>query len=234
MSRRVRKHANPFHVQTELGRIDPIETFGREAPLEIEVGSGGGAFLLERAAHHPERNFVGLEIRKPLVEQANARAERRELRNVRFFYANANPNLAGLAEPGTVEMIHVHFPDPCFKKRHQKRRSVQPDTVRAMATLLRHGGKLYMQSDVEPLAAEMYRFAIEDGSFQSLGPASLALARPVDEQTEWERQHEAHEEPIYRMLLEKVQDSDRPVATPEFVDTNPVRIAAAAAADGTA
>ena len=88
MSRRIRKHTNPFNVRTELGKIDRMEIFGREAPLEIDLGCGGASFVYERARNHPELDFVGLEVRKPLVEAAAARREREGSRNVVVLYAN--------------------------------------------------------------------------------------------------------------------------------------------------
>jgi tRNA (guanine-N7-)-methyltransferase len=202
LARRIRKHANPFSVRVELGLLDRRELFGREAPLEVEVGSGAGAFLLARARANPDRDFVGLEVRNPLVA-ALMLAEDRP-RNVVFLVANSNHNLI-LAPPGVVQRYHVHFPDPCFKKRHWKRRVVQPATVRAMSEALPIGGEIYAQSDLLPLAEEMFRFFAADGALESV-LFGFEVPRPIPESTEWERHHEAAGEPIYRMLFRKVRE----------------------------
>jgi tRNA (guanine-N7-)-methyltransferase len=223
MSRRIRKHANPFTVQTVLGRLDRKAWFGREAPLEVDLGCAGAGLIFERARHHPERDFVGIEVRKPLVQAAMARREREGPKNVAVFWANANVNVNELAEPGTIVMFHVHFPDPCFKKKHHKRRILQPRLVRDMAEVLPIGGQVYLQSDVRGLAEEMYRFMAADGAFSSKLGENLRVERPIPESTEWERQHEREGEAIYRMLFEKTAEPSGPVAEPEFADVNPLR-----------
>ncbi len=223
MSRRIRKHANPFNVQTVVGKIDRLKLFGREAPLEVDLGCGEAGFVFDRARNAPDVDVIGFEVRKPLVEAAMARREREGPPNALVLYANANVNL-NFAEPGVVRRFYVHFPDPCFKKRHQKRRIVQPRSVRDMAGLLPLGGVVFAQSDVKPLAEEMFAFLAADGAFESRLDPSLAVPSPLAERTEWERHHEAHHEPVYRMLFEKVSEPTGPVASPEFRDTNPLRV----------
>lgn len=220
MARRIRKHANPFQVRTELGRIDRLAVFGREAELELELGCGTSSFLFARARAHPERDHVGLEVRRPLVEAALLRREEEGPKNAFVFYANANQNL-DLAAPGVVRLIHIHFPDPCFKKRHRKRRIVQPSSVRKMTELLAIGGQIYAQSDVRPLAEEMFELFVADGALESRLDAGMRVPRPFPELTAWEIQHEAEGEPIYRMLFEKVREPSGPVPEIELRATDP-------------
>jgi tRNA (guanine-N7-)-methyltransferase len=141
------------------------------------------------------------------------------------FHANANVNVKTLAEPGVIVMFHVHFPDPCYKKKHHKRRIVQPELVRDLAEVLPIGGQVYLQSDVRLLAEEMFRFMARDGAFESrLGRVGeLRVPAPIAEKTEWERQHEREGEPIHRMLFEKVREPSGPVPEPAFTDVNPLR-----------
>lgn len=219
--RRIRKHANPFQVQTRIGIIDRNTVFGREAPLEIELGCGSSEFLFARARANPDRDFIGLEVRLPLVELALQNAERPK--NAWVYYANANENLE-LAEPGTIRGFHIHFPDPCFKKRHFKRRIVQPHTVRKMTTLLAIGGFVYAQTDVWLLAEEMYCFFSSDGALGPRLDPSMIAPRPFPERTPWERQHEAENEPIYRMLFEKVREPQGPVPQIALRHTDPSKI----------
>jgi tRNA (guanine-N7-)-methyltransferase len=224
MGRRIRKHANPFQVRTRLGVLDRRAIFGREANLEVELGCGNAQFLFERARHHPQYDFVGLEVRLPLVEAATKRREREGPPNVAVFYANAGENVR-LAPDGTVRMFHVHFPDPCFKKRHWKRRILQPSIVRIMAQMLPIGGLVYAQSDVLPLAEEMFEFLRADGAFESRLDPGLLSPRPIEEATPWERQHEAEGEPIYRMLFQKIREPSGDIPTLPFRHTDPKKIA---------
>lgn len=230
MSRRIRRHANPFNVVTDLGQVDPKALFGREAPMEWDLGCGAGAFLMERAERAPDLNFVGLEVRKPLVEAANRRAEAAGLTNLRFLYANANVNLAAQT-PGGITRFTVQFPDPCFKKRHWKRRILQPQLVRQMAEILPIGGEVYAQSDVKPLAEEMYSFLLAESALSSMWGSELKRPSPYPERTEWERQHEREGEPVYRMLFRKIQAPSGPVLEQPFRETDPSRILAAEQAE---
>jgi tRNA (guanine-N7-)-methyltransferase len=223
MGRRIRKHANPFQVRTTLGLVDRRVIFGREAPLEVELGPGNASFLFDRARAHPERDFVGLEVRRPLVETANQRRDTEGPKNLHVFYANASENLR-LAAAGVILGFHIHFPDPCFKKRHWKRRVVQPNTVRIMSELLPIGGFIYAQSDVKALAEEMFDFMIADGALLPRD-RTLLVERPFPESTAWEKQHEAEGEPIYRMLFEKIREPAGPIPELEMRHTDPKRIA---------
>lgn len=225
MSRRIRKHANPFNVQTRLGRLDRASVFGREAPLEVDIGCGGGGFILQRAHNHPDVDFIGFEVRKPLVEDANRRAAGRGLKNALFVYANALPNLDGLVDPGVIRRFFIQFPDPCFKKRHHKRRILQPELARRMAELLPVGGEVFVQSDVRPLAEEMRDFLGLEGAFESRLSPELTVPSPFEEKTEWERHHESASEPVYRMLFVKVREPAGEVPrVEEYRDTNPHRV----------
>lgn len=216
---RIRKHANPFQVRTEVGRIDRTALFGREAPLEVELGAGTGAFFAERARNHPELDFVAFEVRRPLVESAMAKRPP----NLWVFYANAGENLR-IANPGVIRRFHVHFPDPCFKKRHFKRRILLPPVARVMAELLPIGGDVYVQSDVKPLAEEMYAILSAETALVSRLDPSMLVPRPIAELTPWERQHEAEGEPIYRMLFEKVREPSGPIPDIELRHTDPKKL----------
>lgn len=224
MSRRIRKHANPFQVQNRLGELNRSELFGREAPVEVDLGSGAGGFLFERAREEPACDFVGFEIRRPLVERAMERRACEKISNVVFFHANANTNLAGLAPAGVIRRFTIHFPDPCFKKRHRKRRIVQPAAVREMARLLPIGGEVFAQSDVRPLAEEMFDFLSAETAFDRPRTIEFSGAAPFAAKTEWERQHERENERVYRMLFVKAREPSGPVLERELRDTNPRRV----------
>ena len=227
MGRRVRKHANPFQVVTRLGRLDRLALFGRQGPVEVDVGSGGGDFLLQRARSLRDRDFVGFEIRKPLVDAANSRARAEGLKNVVFFRANVHDNL-DFVEPGAVLKFFVQFPDPCFKRRHWKRRLIQPFFIRRMVELMPLEGEVFVQSDVPALAEEMHSFLCAERALRSRWGGGMLVPNPFEERTEWERHHEREGEPVYRMLFEKVQTPSGDIPHVEFRDTNPLRVGTAA------
>jgi tRNA G46 methylase TrmB len=92
-----------------------------------------------------------------------------------------------------------------------------------MAELLPIGGTVHLQSDVKSLAEEMFDFMAQDGAFEPRTDPSLSIPKLFPERTEWERQHEREEEPVYRMLFEKVREPAGPIPKAEFRDTNPLR-----------
>jgi tRNA (guanine-N7-)-methyltransferase len=232
MSRRVRRHANPFNCVSELGAIDRRALFGREGSVELELGSATGGVLFARARNHPELDFVGIEVRKPVVDQAMAAREAAGgPLNAVVLYGNGTAALTGLLPAGVVQCFHVHFPDPWPKKRHWKRRILNPGVVRDMAAMLPIGGRVYAQSDVEPLAAEMYEFLAADGALESRLDPSMRVERPFPEATEWELHHERHGAPVFRMLFEKVREPSGEVPALEHRATGPLPPDAVGAAD---
>ena len=158
---RVRQHVNPFHLKYQQAVSPPVweQVYGNsELPLHLDIGCGRGRFLLEMAQLQPNWNFLGLEIREPLVIQANRWTAEQGLTNLYFLFGNANNSLQPVLQSLGTEALHrvtIQFPDPWFKKRHQKRRLVQPDIVNCLATYLVDDGIVFLQSDVETVAQEM-------------------------------------------------------------------------------
>jgi tRNA (guanine-N7-)-methyltransferase len=149
---RVRNHVNPLGAAFVSFRDRPLE-LPATAPVEVEIGCADAQFLFERAARDPGRRYVGLEIREELVRAVNRQAEDRRA-PVRAVFCNANRHLCTIFSEHQVDRVYVNFPDPWFKRRHHKRRLVDLELARAIATVLRPGGELFFQSDVWSLALE--------------------------------------------------------------------------------
>lgn len=152
MRRRIRHHVNPLEVrflQTGAGRIAD-----RGRPIEVELGCADARFLFERAPHHPDTDFIGVEIREPLVEQVNEQAAEAGLSNLRAVFANISTELDALFADGSLTRVFVNFPDPCFKQRQRKRRIMTPELAAQLARKLRPGGEVLFQSDVWSLGID--------------------------------------------------------------------------------
>lgn len=163
---RVREHVNPLSkkYQTPISPPDWSRLYhDLDRPLHLDIGCGKGRFLLQMAQVQPEWNFLGLEIREPLVDQANGWKTELGLSNLHYLFCNANNSLRPLLESlpvGRLQYTSIQFPDPWFKRKHQKRRVVQPDLIEVLADALAPSGKVFIQSDVEEVAVEMRdRFA---------------------------------------------------------------------------
>ncbi len=186
-------------------REDWAARFGRVAPLQVEIGFGYGHFLLDYAAAHPEVDLVGLEFRAKLAAGAVRKAERRALGNVLAMRGDARRLLPTLFTPGSVDAFHVQFPDPWWKKRHHKRRLVDPPMVRMMGVLLRPGGRVYLRTDILDYARAMIE-AFEDGAapFENRsGPGTFTADDGLGVPSNRERRYLATGTPVYRLVYER-------------------------------
>lgn len=203
---RVRQHVNPLSdkYQTPISPPNWEKIYDRVSrPLHLDIGCARGEFLLRMAALEPDWNFLGLEIRKPLVEQANATVAELGLSNLHFLFCNVNNSLPPLLETlpeGVLQRITIQFPDPWFKKRHAKRRLVQPELVNELATYLAPEGIVFLQSDVETVAQEMRDRFDEHPAFQRKEKDWLQ-SNPLPIPTERETLTLDRGEPVYRALF---------------------------------
>ncbi len=127
--------------------LDWEELFGSPMPVDVEIGSGKGRFLLELARAHPDRGFLGVERAAKYHRMVCERAAKRGLANVRQLRTTAEDLLFRLLPPASVATLYVLFPDPWPKKRHHKRRLMRPDVVEAMGRALVPGGRLLVKTD---------------------------------------------------------------------------------------
>jgi tRNA (guanine-N7-)-methyltransferase len=203
---RVRQHVNPLSQKYQQPPQPPDWETVYAAPmhpLHIDIGCARGSFLLEMAQAQPDWNFLGLEIREPLVLQANQRRDELELTNLHYIFCNVNNFLSSLLASlpmGVLQRVTIQFPDPWFKKRHQKRRVVQPDVVELLADYLGAGGMVLLQSDVEAVAAEMCERFEAEPRFTRQGCTWLE-ANPLPVATERELSTLAKGEPVYRAVF---------------------------------
>lgn len=149
--------------------MDKKDVFGREAPLYMEIGFGSGAFLLEKAVSAPQHDFIGIEIyvtgiAKLLVNLISKdNAAELSVTNVRVFNKDAKSVLINNIPPGSLDGAYILFPDPWHKKRHHKRRLINPEFAGVLSSRLRAGGSVVVATDSQDYAAEM------ESSFISAG-----------------------------------------------------------------
>jgi tRNA (guanine-N7-)-methyltransferase len=174
------------------------DVFGNEQGVEIEVGFGKGLFLLTASQQHPEINFLGIEIeRKYQLFTAN-RIAKRQLANVRLVCTDARAFLRNYVGDGSVQAVHVYFPDPWWKKRHHKRRVFTDDFAAACARVLRPGGRLEVMSDVEEYFALITELV---ATRTQLVPALRSEGETF--RTNFERKYREAGKPIYAGAYQK-------------------------------
>lgn len=141
----------PYRVAS----LDFQAIFGRAAPVILEIGCGMGETTATIAAAHPEQDFIGIEVHTPGVGSLLKEIATRELNNLRVIQHDAVEVLRDMIAPGTLAGIHIYFPDPWPKKRHHKRRLIQPPFVHELALRLAPGGYLHCATDWEEYAQQM-------------------------------------------------------------------------------
>lgn len=202
---RVHQHVNPlapyFRFTPKPLKIEKI--FADPAqPLFLDIGSARGRFLLKMAELFPDKNFLGVEIREPLVAEANRLKDEKSLTNLHYEFVNATLSLDRLLEElpmGVLQTVAIQFPDPWYKKKHAKRRMVQKELVETVARQLIADGKVFVQTDVEFLADEMFSLFRENANFCE----QAADENPFPVRTEREQAVLDKDLPVYRTLFSR-------------------------------
>jgi tRNA (guanine-N7-)-methyltransferase len=144
-----------YGIDPPATSLDLDAVFGRYAPRTVEIGFGNGHHLAELAARHPERDYLGIEMHEPGIGHLLLRIERENLANVRIARADAVEVISHWLPPGQIDEMLIFFPDPWHKKRHHKRRLVQPEFLEDLARVMRPGGRLHLATDWAPYAGQM-------------------------------------------------------------------------------
>ncbi len=169
---RVHQHVNPlspYYLQTPKP-LEIAEVFAKsDLPLHLDIGAGRGRFIMQMAEIEKNINFLGVEIREPLVEEANCIAQENNLDNLHYEFCNAMVSLDKLLinlPENLLQTVTIQFPDPWFKKRHAKRRMVNQQMTETIARHLIKDGRVFIQTDIDFLADEMFEIFRQNKSFQ--------------------------------------------------------------------
>jgi tRNA (guanine-N7-)-methyltransferase len=202
---RVHQHVNPlspYYRQTPLP-VDTEAVYAESSrPLLIDIGCARGRFLIGMAEAEPAWNYLGIEIREPLVAEANRLAAESGLTNVHYVFCNAmlwlDVLLADIPH-GRLQMVAIQFPDPWFKKKHAKRRMVNRELIDAVVKRLAPGGDIFVQTDIEFLADEMFGLFRADNRLSEVATQE----NPFPVKTEREKAVEDKGLTVYRAIFHK-------------------------------
>jgi tRNA (guanine-N7-)-methyltransferase len=167
-----------FGVEYSPAPLDLDALFGRRAPRTLEIGFGNGEHLASLATAHPERDYLGVEVHRPGVGHLFMLAATNNLANVRASTHDAVEVLHDQIAPAALDEVLVLFPDPWHKKRHHKRRLIQPPFVELAASRLKAGGVFRLATDWEEYAVQMLEVLGASSSFTNLSPSGDWMPRP--------------------------------------------------------
>ncbi len=192
-------------VASELPKpFNPAQLFSRAAPVEVEVGSGKGLFLLSAAGERPEHDFFGIEVAQKYARFAASRLARAARTNAVVAQGDALDFFRQSIIDNSLHAVHVYFPDPWWKKKHRRRRVLNEAFLQDVIRTLITGCKLHIWTDVE----EYFQSTLELIAQLPANPAGKLhgpLAVPetpaehdLDFRTHFERRTRLHELPVYR------------------------------------
>jgi tRNA (guanine-N7-)-methyltransferase len=182
----------------QVERLDPIQLFGRNAPLHVDLGCGDGSFLFEMARQFPTTNFLGIERLNNRVE--NVRRKMENIENVRVLRTDTLFAVRYLLPESSVETFYLLFPDPWPKRRHQFRRIFTPDFLDAIAVALEQRGVLRVATDQLDYFHQIERLSRAHLQFQVVPQSPDDSIFPT---TKFERKFREQGAPIYRLTLRK-------------------------------
>ena len=182
----------------------PSAIFRNERPIEIDLGSGSGKFLVEAGLRYPERNFLGIERLLGRVRKTRRKACQLTLTNVRVLRIEIDYAVKYLLPPGSISRFHLSFPDPWPKRRHHSRRLVDEEFFGALAAALDSTGELWVKTD-------------HDEYFRWIEKISAVVSSTFNEvpweyeypDTDFDETFAAENAPIYRLRLRKINRSPR-------------------------
>lgn len=187
------------------GLIDPASVFEREAPLVLEIGFGMGDSLLEMAKNEPEKNFIGIEVHPPGVGRLISATSQQGLRNLKVYMADAMDVIADCIPDASIDRLQLYFPDPWHKKKHHKRRIVQPAFLQALRPKLKVGGVVHMATDWQAYAEHMLEVLQAAPGFETdfteSGYAPRPDYRPI---TKFERRGERLGHGVWDLVFKKI------------------------------
>jgi tRNA (guanine-N7-)-methyltransferase len=156
-----------FAIDEDTSLIDLNALFNRAAPKVIEIGFGNGASLVEMAKKQPDHDFLGVEVHRPGVGQILNQIEQHQLTNLRVACTDAVELLKHRIADNALDRLQLYFPDPWHKKRHHKRRNLQPEFINLLTKKIKSGGQLHKATDWQHYAEQILADISENTHFKN-------------------------------------------------------------------
>ena len=209
----MRQHVNPLNKN--FFQINPIPPLNQvfenpKLPLHLDIGCASGDFLFELSLKNKNWNYIGIEIREKLVLNANLKLKSRENKNLYFSFGNAN-NIFNQSNNKSIinfiTSISFNFPDPWFKKKHHKRRVIQPELINLLSNSMKKGSLIFIKTDVRDLFDHMELTISESIKFKKIPYQDVKFYEsfnPNRIQTNREKYVILNQLKIYESIYEKI------------------------------
>ena len=174
-----------YPLTSILDRVDPGRLFPKSQPLEIELGSGDGSFLVEYASQTPQRNFIGVERLLGRIRKLDKKGRRAGLVNLIGIRIESSYFLKYMLPPHSASALHVYFPDPWPKRKHRRHRLINEQFPEIARQALVHGGRVYLRTDDGDYFAQMITVFGSNSSFARIEPPSELTRLRTDFEVEF-------------------------------------------------
>ncbi len=194
-----------YGLSLQDNELNYVEVFGREAPVILEIGFGMGASLVEMAVAAPEQNFIGIEVHQPGVGKLFHLMDEQGVNNIRAYCDDAVDVINQCIPNDSLARVQVYFPDPWHKKKHNKRRLIQPDFIQLLRVKLKVDGVIHLATDWEHYAEQMMEVMTAAEGFSNQAEeycfAEKPAYRPI---TKFERRGERLGHGVWDIVFQKV------------------------------
>jgi tRNA (guanine-N7-)-methyltransferase len=196
-----------FGIDEGHGKLDFRGLFGNSNPVIFEIGFGNGEATWQMAKAHPQENFLGAEVHRPGVGRLLLKMEEHGLTNIRIACTDAVVFLRERIQDSSLAGIRIYFPDPWPKKRHHKRRIIQPEFIQLLVSRMRVGAVLHLATDWEPYSEHMLEIINQADGLKNLSPDGTFCEKPEwRPDTKYEKRGERLGHEVRDLLFEKKAD----------------------------
>jgi len=203
--RALEQHGPDYCLKLKAGRVEWEQVFDRQSPVVLEIGFGMGDSLLQMAAAEPDKDFVGIEVHPPGAGALVNNAAKQGIRNLRVYLADAVDVIDECIPNASLTRIQIYFPDPWHKRKHHKRRIVQPELIEKLKLKLELKGLLHMATDWVAYAKHMAEVMEAQHGFENQAKQGLYSNRPdFRPETKFERRGERLGHVVHDLLYRRV------------------------------
>jgi len=183
----IENYWSSYVIEDTRAPLDLMQTFGRQAPLVVEIGFGMGDSLAQMAVESPEKNFIGIEVHRPGVGKLLHTIHQQGITNLRIYCHDAVEILRDCIADQSIDTVQIFFPDPWHKKKHHKRRLIQPGFVERLKQKIKPGGNIHLATDWENYAEHMLEVLEADAELSNSAGEAVWASNTGRPETKFER-----------------------------------------------